>query len=102
MDDYLSDPASLLSAGVGGGGPAGTNTASVSAGQHDPLVQSIRQLLSSVASNHPGTIHRPLEEELSQLETSDENFHRCVRVECLVHCYDNQEQEGRDDRYWFF
>ena len=79
MDDYLSDPASLLSAGVGG--PAGpANTASVSAGQHDPLVQPIRQLLSSVASNHPGTIRRPLEEELSQLETSDENFHRCVRA----------------------
>ena len=81
MEDYLSDPAPLLSAGVGG---PGANTASVSASHHDPLVQPIRQLLSSVASNHPGTIRRPLEEELSQLETSDENFHRCVRVESIV------------------
>jgi hypothetical protein len=78
MDDYLSDPASLLnSAGIGG--PV-ANATSVGVGQHDdPLVQPIRQLLSSVASNHPGTT-RPLEEELSRLETSDENFHRCVYV----------------------
>ena len=83
MDGYLAgDPASLFSsAGIDGpvAGP-GANATSVGAGHHD-LVQPIRQLLSSVASNHPGTV-RPLEEELSQLETSDENFHRCV---CVVY-----------------
>lgn len=47
---------------------------------HD-LVQPIRQLLSSVATNHPTAGvggSRSLEEELSQLEASDENFHRCL------------------------
>ena len=66
------DPVSIL--GIGGGGP-GTG---MHVGQHE-LVQPIRQLLSSVVSNHPGTT-RPLEEELSQLETSDENFHRWIYV----------------------
>lgn len=73
MDDTTLDLSDPLTAGIAG--PGGTT--SVSAGHHDPLVQPIRQLLSSVASNHPGTI-RPLEEELSQLEASDENFHRWV------------------------
>ena len=77
MDDatlHLLDPASIPSAGIGG--PAANASANV--GHHD-LVQPIRQLLSNVASNHPGRI-RPLEEELSQLETSDENFHRCASL----------------------
>ena len=78
MDDatlHLTDPASILSAGIGG--PAANTSVNV---VHHDLVQPIRQLLSSVASSHPGTI-RPLEEELSQLETSDENFHRLFMIE---------------------
>lgn len=46
---------------------------SASATSHD-LVQPVRQLLSSVASNNPAS--RSLAEELSQLESSDQNFHR--------------------------
>ena len=66
---HLPDPVSIPSASVGGPGAALS---------HD-LVHPVRQLLSSVASNHPGG--RPLEEELSQLEASDENFHRYVSFE---------------------
>ena len=63
------------------------------------LVQPLRQLLSSVHvdSNNPAS--RSLAEELSQLESTDENFHRYIRtVEfvcvcvcvclCVCHVYD--------------